>query len=161
MRIYNGVGTFIGDEMKKKAKTTKSIKNPTLIGKETGRFTVLKDGPILYLDLKAAEEKAELVSKVLGTDLTASQVAMFTFLHEMAHYSQWRKGKVTTADLHNTTFHGSKRHKALEVEADELALKFLEATKLSKTWTKYGLKSMMGAKKRLTLKEARELGIIS
>ena len=164
MWINYEIRTPIGDKMKKKAKkvksTTKSIKNPLLIGKETGRFTVLKDGPIMYLDLKAAEEKATLVSKVLGTDLTAEQVIMFTFLHEMAHYKQWKTGKVTTSDLHDASFHGTKRHKQLEIDADDLALKYLRTNKLDKSWKKYALRSMMGAKRRLTLEEAKELGII-
>ena len=142
---------------KKKAKT---IANPLLIGKELGRFTVDKNGPLMFMDLKAIEEKAEKVSKILGTELSAEQVALFTFLHEMAHYKQWKQGKVTTSDLKDVSFHGTKRHEVLEIEADDEAVRFLEESGLSRAWKKYALRSMIGAKKKLTLSEAKDLGII-
>ena len=143
--------------MKKKPKT---IKNPLVIGKDIGRFIADKQGPVVYLDLKSIEEKAARVSEILGVDLAAEQVALFTFIHEMAHYKQWKEGKVTTEELHDTTFYGSKKHIAIEEEADNEALNFIKKTKLDKQWGKYALRSMMGAKKRLTLSEAKDLGII-
>jgi len=85
---------------------------------------------------------------------------MFTFIHEMTHYKQWKEGRFTTEDLRDTAFYGTKKHSALEKEADQAALDFITKTKLHKQWAKYALRSMMGAKKKLTLEEARELGII-
>lgn len=140
----------------------KSIENPLRIGKTLGVFNVDKNGPSMHLDLKAIEEKAERISKVLGVDLSAEDVALFTFLHEAAHYRQWKIGKVTTKDLRDIKFRETERAKALEVEADAEAVEFIRKTMgFGKRWTKRSLKAMVGAAKNLTLEEARDLGIIS
>lgn len=141
---------------------SKNMPNPLIIGKTLGSFTVDKNGPLMYLDLKAIEEKAERISKVLGVELSADDVALFTFLHERMHYRQWKEGKVTTKDLRDIKFKGSPRAKALEVEADDAAVEFIRKTiGFGKKWTKRSLKAMIGAEKTLTLEQARDLGIIS
>ena len=140
----------------------KEIPNPLRIGKTLGTFNVDKNGPQMYMDLKAIEEKAERISKVLGVTLSAEEVALFTFLHEMAHYKQWKTGKVTTKDLRDIKFRESARGKAIEVEADDEAVDFVKKTiGYGKKWTKRSLQAMVGADKMLTLEKARDLGIIS
>lgn len=141
---------------------TKEITNPLRIGKTLGVFNVDKNGPNLQLDLKAIEEKAERISKVLGVELSAEDVALFTFLHEIAHYRQWKTGKVTTKDLRDIKFKESDYAKSLEVEADAMAVDFIRKTMgFGRRWTKRSLKAMVGAEKTLTLEQARDLGIIS
>jgi len=141
---------------------SKNISNPLVIGKTLGSFNVDKNGPQMQLDLKAIEEKAERISKVLGVELSSEEVALFTFLHERAHYRQWKEGKVTTKDLRDIKFRGSSKAKALEVEADEEAVEFIRKTiGFGKKWTKRSLKAMIGAEKTITLEQARDLGIIS
>ena len=141
---------------------SKNINNPLVIGKTLGSFSVDKNGPLMHFDLKAAEEKAERISKVLGVNLTAEDVALFTFIHEMTHYKQWKEGKVTTKDLRDVKFKGTERAKSLEVEADEEAVDFIKKTiGFGKRWNKRSLKAMVGAEKTLTLEQARDLGIIS
>lgn len=140
----------------------KEIPNPLRIGKTLGTFNVDKNGPQMYMDLKAIEEKAERISKVLGVTLSPEEVALFTFLHEMAHYKQWKTGKVTTKDLRDIKFRESARGKAIEVEADDEAVDFVKKTiGYGKKWTKRSLQAMVGADKMLTLEKARDLGIIS
>lgn len=140
----------------------KEIDNPLRIGKTLGSFDVSRNGPSMYLDLKAIEEKADRISKVLGVDLSAEDVALFTFLHEIAHYKQWKAGKVTTKDFRDVKFKESARSKALEVDADAEAVDFIRKTLgFGKRWTRRSLKAMVGASKTLTLEQAKELGIIS
>lgn len=138
------------------------IANPLRIGKTLGSFNVDRNGPNLYLDLKSIEEKADRISQVLGVTLTAEDVALFTYLHEIAHYKQWKSGKVTTKDLRDVKFKESTRAKALEVDADAEAVEFIRKTLgFGKRWTRRSLKAMVGAEKTLTLEQARDLGIIS
>lgn len=140
----------------------KSIPNPLRIGKTLGAFNVDKNGPAMFMDLKAIEEKAERISKVLGVQLSAEDVALFTFLHEISHYKQWKQGKVTTRDMHDVKFKETERAQQLEVEADADAVEFIRKTiGYGKRWTKRSLKAMIGAEKTLTLEQARDLGIIS
>lgn len=140
----------------------KGITNPLRIGKTLGAFNVDKSGPNMYLDLKSIEEKADRISKVLGVTLSAEEVALFTFLHEMAHYKQWKTGKVTSKDLRDVHFRESDRARTLEVEADAEAVDFIRKTVgYGRKWTKRSLKAMVGAEKTLTLEQARDLGIIS
>lgn len=140
----------------------KVINNPLRIGKTLGSFNVDKEGPKMNMDLKAIEEKAERISEVLGVNLSAEDVALFTFLHEMSHYKQWKAGKVTTKDLRDVKFRESTRAKALEVEADEDAVDFIKKTiGYGKKWSKRSLQAMVGAEKTITLEQARDLGIIS
>lgn len=139
----------------------KTIANPLRIGKTLGAFTVDKSGPTMFLDLKANEEKAERISKVLGVTLSGEEVALFTFLHEMAHYRQWKEGRVTTKDLRDTKFKETARAKQLEVDADVAAVEYITASSLNKKWTRRSLQAMIGAEKTLTLEQARDLGIIS
>lgn len=139
-----------------------TIDNPLRIGKTLGCFNVDKSGPNLYLDLKAIEEKADRISKVLGVQLSSEDVALFTFLHEIAHYKQWKAGKVTTKDMRDIKFKESARAKALEVDADAEAVDFIRKTVgFGKKWSRRSLKAMVGAEKTLTLEQARDLGIIS
>ena len=146
--------------MKKKA--TAAIPNPLIIGKTIGLFNVDMNGPYIAMDLKGMEEKATRISEVLGVQLSAEDVALFTFLHEMAHYKQWKAGKITDADLKDITFKGSDRSKACEAEADAEAVDFIKKTiGYGKKWTKRSLKAMIGAEKTLTPEQARDLGIIS
>lgn len=138
------------------------IPNPLRIGKTLGAFNVDKNGPNMYMDLKAIEEKAERISKVLGVDLSSEDVALFTFLHEMTHYRQWKTGKVTVKDLRDVKFKETTRAKTLEVEADAEAVDFIKKTiGFGKRWSKRSLKAMVGAAKTLSLEDARDLGIIS
>ncbi len=140
----------------------KEIPNPLRIGKTLGAFSVDKNGPNMHMDLKAIEEKANRISKVLGVELSAEEVALFTFLHEMSHYRQWKTGKVTTKDLRDVKFRETARAKALEVEADADAVDYIKKTVgYGKKWTKRSLQAMVGADKMLTLERARDLGIIS
>lgn len=140
----------------------KEIPNPLRIGKVLGAFNVDKSGPQLHMDLKAVEEKAERISAVLGVTLSAEEVALFTFLHEMAHYRQWKTGKVTTKDMRDVKFKESSRGKAIEIEADDEAVDFIKKTiGYGKKWSKRSLQAMIGAEKTLSLERARDLGIIS
>lgn len=140
----------------------KEIPNPLRIGKTLGAFNVDKVGPKMNMDLKAIEEKADRISEVLGVELTAEEVALFTFLHEMAHYRQWKKGKVTVKDLRDVKFKESARAKALEVEADAEAVDFIKKTiGYGKKWNRRSLQAMVGADKTISLERARDLGIIS
>ena len=140
----------------------KTITNPLRIGKSLGSFTVDKAGPQMYMDLKAIEEKADRISKVIGTDLSPEDVALFTFLHEMAHYRQWKKGQVTVKDLRDVKFKDTPRARALEVQADADAVDFIKKTMgFGKRWSKRTLQAMVGAEKTISLEQARDLGIIS
>jgi hypothetical protein len=139
----------------------KSIPNPLRIGKTLGAFTVDKNGPLMYVDLKAIEEKAERISNVLGVKLSPEEVALFTFLHEMSHYRQWKTGKVTTQQLHDISWKETEAAKALEVEADADAVNFIAKIADAEKWPKRSLQAMVGAEKTLTLAQARDLGIIS
>lgn len=141
---------------------TKQIPNPLRIGKTLGAFNVDKNGPQMFMDLKAIEEKAQRISKVLGVDLSPEDVALFTFLHEMSHYRQWKEGRVSIKDMRDTKFKDSERGKAIELEADASAVEFIRKTiGYGKKWTKRSLQAMIGAEKTLTLEKARDLGIIS
>lgn len=143
---------------KKNAKIT----NPLIIGKTLGEFSVDSSGPYVMMNLAAIEEKAERISKILGVTLSAEDVALFTFLHEIAHYRQWKTGKVTTEDMRDTKFRGSPHSNSLEAEADAEAAEFIKQTiGYGKKWTKRSLKAMIGAEKEITLEQARDLGIIS
>jgi len=116
----------------------------------------------MYMDLKAIEEKADRISKVIGTDLSPEDVALFTFLHEMAHYRQWKKGQVTVKDLRDVKFKDTPRARALEVQADADAVDFIKKTMgFGKRWSKRTLQAMVGAEKTISLEQARDLGIIS
>ncbi len=140
----------------------KEIPNPLRIGKTLGAFNVDKNGPQMHMDLKAIEEKANRISEVLGVELSPEEVALFTFLHEMSHYRQWKTGKVTTKDLRDVKFKETARAKALEVEADADAVEYIRKTVgFGKKWTKRSLQAMVGADKMITLERARDLGIIS
>lgn len=140
----------------------KEIPNPLLIGKTLGVFNVDKQGPTMFLDLKAIEEKAERISKVLGVELSSEDVALFTFLHEIAHYRQWKTKKISTRDLRDVKFRETVRAKTLEVEADAEAVEFIRKTiGYGKKWTKRSLRAMIGAEKTISLEQARDLGIIS
>lgn len=148
--------------MRTKMNKEATIKNPLVIGKSLGCFNADKAGPVIFLDLKAIEEKAQRITSVLGVELTSEQVAMFTYLHEMTHYKQWKEGRITDDELRNTSFSKSPKAVQLEEEADLKAVEFLLTTKIAKTWKKRTLiLAMVGAKKELTPKEARALGIIS
>jgi hypothetical protein len=142
------------------AKKTSSIPNPLVIGKTLGTFSVDKEGPLMFMNLQAIEEKAERISKVLGVKLNPEEVALFTFLHEMAHYRQWKEGRVTTKDLRDVKFKETARAKKLEVDADAVAVEFIKKA-VSEKWTPRTLQAMIGAEKTLTLEQARDLGIIS
>lgn len=145
--------------MNSKAKT---IKNPLRIGKTLGSFTVDKEGPQMFINLKANEEKAARISKVMGVELSAEDVALFTFLHEMTHYKQWKRGQVTVKDLHDVKFKETVRSKVLEVQADSNAVEFIKKNIGShKQWTRRTLQAIVGAEKTITLEQARDLGIIS
>jgi Zn-dependent peptidase ImmA (M78 family) len=139
------------------------IPNPLRIGKTLGSFNVDKDGPQMRIDLKAIEEKAERISQVLGVKLTSEEVALFTFMHEMAHYRQWKEGRVTTKDFRDIKFKETARAKKLEVDADAEAVRFIEAqVDWADRWGgRRSLQAMVGAEKTLTLEQARDLGIIS
>ncbi len=140
----------------------KEIPNPLRIGKTLGAFNVDRSGPNMYIDLKAIEDKAQRISEVLGVDLSPEDVALFTFLHELAHYRQWKTGKISTRDLRDTKFKETARAKGLEIEADSEAVDFIRKTiGYGKKWTKRSLQAMVGAEKTLTLEQARDLGIIS
>ena len=140
----------------------KTIKNPLRIGKALASFNVDKAGPMMYMDLKAVEEKAERISKVLGKELSPEDVAIFTFIHELAHYKQWKVGKVTTKNLRTPGFRNTDKCKQLELDADQEAVDFIrKSAGFSKRWSRRTLKAMVGAEKTLTLEEARDLGIIS
>jgi hypothetical protein len=144
------------------SKKSAKITNPLLIGKTLGEFNVDKNGPNMWMDLKAIDEKAKKISDILGVQLSGEDVALFTFLHEMAHYKQWKDGSVTTEDMKDIKFRGSDRAKNLEVEADAEAVDFIKKTiGYGKKWSKRSLKAMIGAEKELTLEQARDLGIIS
>ena len=142
-------------------KTASVIPNPLRIGKTLGVFTVDKDGPQMHMNLKVIEEKAERISKVIGKQLTSEDVALFTFLHEMAHYRQWKEGRVTTKDFRDIKFKETARAKQLEVDADADAVEFIKKTVFKDKWTTRTLRAMVGAEKTLTLEQARDLGIIS
>jgi hypothetical protein len=145
------------------SKKQASIPNPLRIGKTLGSFNVDKDGPQMRMDLKAIEEKAERISQVLGVKLTAEEVALFTFMHEMAHYRQCKEGRVTVKDLRDVTFKETARAKKLEVDADREAVRFIEnQVDWADRWGgRRSLQAMVGAEKTLTLEQARDLGIIS
>jgi len=145
-----------------KTSKTATIPNPLRIGKTLGAFSVDTDGPQMHVNLKAIEEKAERISKVLGVTLSPEDVALFTFLHEMAHYRQWKEGAVTTKDFRDIKFKETERAKNLEVQADAEAVEFIKKTiGFGKQWSKRTLQAMVGAEKTLTLEQARDLGIIS
>ena len=142
----------------------KRIKNPLRIGKALAAFHLNAGDPCVTMDLKAVEEKAERISKILGVPLSPEDVALFTFVHEMQHYAQWKEGRVTTADMSTPNFNKTEKSKLLEVEADEAAANFVKkAFGLGKTkkWSKRTLLAMIGAEKTLTIEQARDLGIIS
>lgn len=145
------------------AKKISSIPNPLVIGKTLGAFSVDKEGPLMYMNLQAIEEKAEKISQVLGVKLTAEEVALFTFMHEMAHYRQWKDGRVSTKDLRDTKFKETARAKKLEVDADSEAVRFIEnqVDWVDRWGSRRSLQAMIGAEKTLTLEQARDLGIIS
>ena len=144
-----------------------SIKNPLKIGKTLASFTVDKtkesqEHPTIFMDLQAVEAKAKRISEVLGTELTAEQVALFTFIHEMKHYDQWKEGKITTEELRTGSFRGTPKAAELEIEADAAAVEFVKKTiGYGKKWNKRTLQAMVGAEDTLTLDQAKELGIIS
>ena len=148
--------------MTKKKTSFKTINNPLRIGKALATFNIDKVGPTLYMNLKAIEEKAARISKVLGKELSPEDVAIFTFMHELAHYKQWKMGKVTTKNLRTPGFRNTDKCKQLELEADQEAVDFIrKSIGFGKKWSRRTLKAMVGAEKTLTLEEARDLGIIS
>lgn len=139
------------------------IPNPLRIGKTLGSFNVDKDGPQMRMDLKAIEEKAKRISEVLGVKVNAEEIALFTFIHEMAHYQQWKEGRVTIKDLRDIKFKETAYAKKLEVDADAEAVRFIEkqADWVDRWGSRRSLQAMVGAEKTLTLEQARDLGIIS
>lgn len=103
-----------------------------LIHKELGKFSTQQDGsiPSMNLWMDAIEEKASKVAS-LGFPLTSFQTALFTFLHEQEHYKQFQNKEVTAAELSDCNFRESDKCKRLEVQADEAAVNFIKAYKIT------------------------------
>lgn len=140
----------------------KTIKNPLIIGKSLGSFSVHQGEPVIVLELKSIEEKAKRIQEVTGLELPSEQIALFTFLHEMTHYKQWKTGKVSTSDLRDDSFKKTSKCDKLEEEADLQAVDFILQTKLDKFWKKKSLLlALVGLKKELTPEEAKILGILA
>jgi len=140
----------------------KTIKNPLIIGKTLGSFNVHEDTPVIILEMKSIEEKAKRILEVTGLELPPEQIALFTFLHEMTHYKQWKTGKITTNELKSETFNKTAKCDKLEEEADLQAVEFILQTKLAKYWKKKSLLlALVGLKKELTPEEAKILGILA